>query len=63
MRDFDQEPQPDKTLQLSMKWEASYRDLLDEIYYPGYSMQLVKEDPILYQKEYEPFIALYDGPQ
>ena len=45
------------------KWEEAYRKLLDEIYnYPGYWKKLLEEDPNQYQKEYEAFIALYDGP-
>ena len=43
-----------------MKWEQSFRDLLDEIYYEGYAMLLLKEDPETYKKEYDAFIALYD---
>jgi len=44
------------------KWEEPFQDLLDEIYYPGYSTQLMEEDPENYQREYFYFITLYDSP-
>ena len=62
MRDFEQNPKPDKTLQLSMKWRDAFEDLLDEIYFQGYSQQLFEEDNKAYQKEYFYFISLYDEP-
>ena len=43
-----------------MKWEQSFRDLLDEIYYEGYAEFLLKEDPDAYRLEYDAFMALYD---
>ena len=46
-----------------MRWESAYRDLMDDIYFPGYAKQLIEEDPSHYQREYEAFIELYDDPQ
>jgi hypothetical protein len=43
-----------------MKWEQSFRELLDEIYYEGYAAYLLEEDPDAYRREYDAFIALYD---
>ena len=63
MKEYQQKVKPDKILQQSMKWEEAYKQLLDEIYYPGFAQQLIKEDPAHYQREYKAFIDLYDGPQ
>ena len=46
---------------LLQKWELPFRDLLDEIYFPGYAEQILEENPEYYQSEYEAFIRLYDG--
>lgn len=53
---------PDKPLELSMKWEQAFRDLLDEIHFKGYSQQIIVEKPEEYQREYFYFISLYDEP-
>ena len=45
---------------LLQKWEAPFRDLLDEIYYPGYAEQIIQNDPAYYTSEYLAFMALYD---
>lgn len=63
MKTYEQNPEPDKTLEASMKWEEAFKSLLDEIYYPGYSQSLIEENPSQYQLEYNSFINLYDGPQ
>ena len=63
MKEYQQKIKPDKKLQLSMRWESAYRDLMDDIYFPGYAKQLIEEDPSHYQREYEAFIELYDDPQ
>ena len=42
------------------KWEEAFRDLLDEIYWKGYSEMLVAENPVAYQREYSYFMAMYD---
>ncbi len=47
--------------ELLQKWELPFRDLLDEIYYPGYAEQIIQDDPEAYQSEYEAFMRLYDG--
>lgn len=47
--------------ELLQKWELPFRDLLDEIYYPGYAEMIIVEDPAYYQSEYEAFMRLYDG--
>ena len=52
--------EPDKLLELSQKWEIPFRDLLDEIYWPGYAERLASENPEAYQMEYDYFIQLYD---
>jgi len=52
--------EPDQLLELSQKWEIPFRQLLDEIYYEGYSEQLAREDIESYNREYYYFIELYD---
>ncbi len=47
--------------ELLQKWELPFRDLLDEIWWPGYSEQILQENPEYYQSEYEAFMRLYDG--
>ena len=62
MKDYQEKVKPDRALEVSMKWERSFRDLMDEIYFPGYSEQLLNERPEDYKSEYYAFIRLYDGP-
>lgn len=62
MKHFEQLVEPDQQMKLSLKWEEAFRDLMDEIYFSGYSKQLLEENPVVYQKEYFYFIALYDEP-
>ena len=62
MNNHEQNPKPDDQLELSMKWEQAFRDILDDVWWPGYSQQLFEENPEGYQKEYFYFIALYDEP-
>ncbi len=50
--------EPNQHLELSQKWEVPFRELLDQIYWSGYSQQLFDEYPKAYQKEYFYFIAL-----
>lgn len=47
--------------ELLQKWELPFRDLLDEIWWPGYAEQIIQENPAQYQSEYEAFIRLDDG--
>jgi len=49
-------------LETAQKWEEPFKNLLDEIWYPGYSQQLAEEKPEEYQTEYYYFISLYDEP-
>ncbi len=42
------------------KWEQPFRELLSEIYWPGYAENLARENPTAYQREYYYFISLYD---
>jgi len=42
------------------KWEEPFRELLDEIFYPGYTDYLLNNKPDDYAKEYFYFMALYD---
>jgi hypothetical protein len=42
------------------KWELPFRDLLDEIYYPGYAAMIIVEDPEEYHRQYWYFIKMYD---
>lgn len=44
------------------KWEEAFRDLLDEIFFPGYSQRLFEEKPEAYQREYYYFIRIFDEP-
>ena len=53
---------PDQLLELSMKWDIPFRELLDQIYWSGYAEWLLKENLEGYQTEYYYFIALYDEP-
>ena len=61
MTHFEQEVKPDRALELSMKWEGAFQDLMDDIYHPGYATKLLLENPKGYQTEYYYFISLYDG--
>ena len=51
---------PDQLLELSLKWEAPFRDLLNQIYWAGYAEQLLEKDPEGYNREYFYFIRTYD---
>lgn len=62
MKHFEQLAEPDPQMQLSLKWESAFRDLQDQIFWPGYSLQLLEENPEDYQREYFYFISLYDEP-
>ncbi len=42
------------------KWEQPFRDLLDEIWWPGYADDLLQNNPQEYSREYWYFIQLYD---
>ena len=52
-------PKPDP-LESLMKWEEAFQELLDQIYWKGYSQQLVRENPEAYKREYFYFRAIYD---
>ncbi len=41
------------------KWLEPFRQLMDQIYYPGYIENLEKDDPKAYNREYWYFIAQY----
>ena len=58
----DKNPIPDQHLDVSQKWEVPFRELLDQIYWVGYSEQLAKENLQAYQTQYFYFISLYDEP-
>ena len=47
-------------LQTTQKWEEPFRQLLYEIYFPGYAKSLAEENPEAYNIEYFYFMALYD---
>jgi hypothetical protein len=47
--------------ELLQRWEQPFRQLLEEIYYPGFVDQIIQENPEYYQSEYDAFIRLYDG--
>ncbi len=49
-----------QSMDVLQKWEQPFRELMDEIYYPGYAQQLIIDDPEDYQREYFYFIQLYD---
>jgi len=42
------------------KWELPFRDLLDEIWWPGYADELLRDNPDEYAREYWYFIRIYD---
>ena len=48
--------------EVSGKWEEAFREFMDQIYWKGYSQQLVQDDPEAYKREYYYFLALYDEP-
>ncbi len=50
----------EKTIEPTQKWEQPFKELLDEIYWPGYAENLVMENPETYKSEYSNFIQLYD---
>lgn len=52
--------EPNQLEEALQKWESPFRDLLDDIYWPGYSKQLIEDDPEKYQREYFYFMQLYD---
>ncbi len=62
MHSYQQTVIPDRPLELSLKWENAFQDLLNEIYFEGYAQQLLVENPTAYQSEYYYFISLYDEP-
>lgn len=41
------------------KWELPFRGLMDEIYYSGYTKQLMEDDPEEYSRQYWYFIRMY----
>ena len=42
------------------KWEIPFQELLDEIYWSGYSEALLETNPEAYAREYWYFIRLYE---
>lgn len=52
--------EPNQLEEALQKWELPFRDLLDEIYWQGYSKKLIENDPEEYQREYWYFIKMYD---
>lgn len=42
------------------KWEIPFQELLDEIYWPGYTIDLLENNPSAYEREYWYFIRIYD---
>ena len=62
MKHFEQLAKPDQEMKLKLKWEASFRDLLGDIFWPEYAQWLLENDPDAYQREYFYFISLYDEP-
>ncbi len=51
---------PEESIEPSQKWEQPFRQLMDEIYYPGYASTLAEENPEAYNREYFYFMELYD---
>ena len=49
-----------KLTESTQKWEEPFRDLLDEIYFPGYAENLAIENPKAFNREYYYFMALYE---
>lgn len=47
-------------IEVLQKWEQPFRELMDQIYFSGYSDQLLSEDPDTYHREYWYFIKIYD---
>ena len=47
-------------MEVLQKWEQPFRDLMDEIYWPGYTQQLISDDPEAYNREYFYFMQLYN---
>ena len=47
-------------MEVLQKWEQPFRDLMDEIYWPGYTQQLISDYPEAYAREYYYFMKLYD---
>ena len=43
----------------TQKWEEPFRNLLDEIYFPGYAEDLAKEHPEEFSRQYFYFLAQY----
>ena len=52
--------EPVESMNVLQKWEGAFRDLQDQIWWPGFSEQLIEDDPARYQKEYEYFMLAYD---
>lgn len=44
----------------TQKWDEPFRELLDDIFYPGYADNLAEENPVAYNTEYYYFLAVYD---
>ena len=42
------------------KWEKPFQELLDEIYWTGYTDQMLEDRPQHYQDEFKSFISMYD---
>jgi len=49
-----------QSMDVLQKWEQPFRELMDQIYYPGYAQQLIRENPMEYARQYFYFIKLYD---
>ena len=41
------------------RWQEPFDELLDEIYWKNYSVELMEESPEVYQSEFCNFISLY----
>lgn len=46
-------------IEVLQKWELPFRELMDQIYYTGFSEQLLIENPEDYHREYWYFIQIY----
>jgi|FLOH01.1.fsa_nt_gi hypothetical protein len=46
-------------IEVLQKWEEPFRDLLNQIWWPGYATDLMQNNPDEYAREYFYFMALY----
>lgn len=47
-------------IESNQRWREPFCELLDQIYFEGYSKKLAKENPFAFKLEFSSFLRIYD---